>query len=61
MRKRSYTKLNLASETLHHLDGLEVQKARGGIFQKCADNSSGRFSGMPISYCDTISGNSACP
>jgi hypothetical protein len=63
MKKRQLKRLNLISETLRRLEQGQAQYAKGGQDYQCGptEDSSGGFSGMPISYCDTISGNSACP
>jgi hypothetical protein len=62
MKKRQAKKLKLVSETLQRLERRQIQYAKGGQDYQCAptEESSG-FSGMPISYCDTFSGDSACP
>jgi hypothetical protein len=64
MKKRAlgFKKLQLVTETLRRLEPSQVRRAVGGQDYQCTGpDSSDGFSGMPISYCDTISGQSGCP
>jgi hypothetical protein len=64
MKKHQPRKLKLASETLRHLSASDIRQAMGRQDYQCppdVQESSGGFSGMPIGYCDTISGVSQCP
>jgi hypothetical protein len=64
MRKKLPQKLHLTRETLRGLAKPEIQQAAAGRpDQQCppTEDSSGGFSGAPISYCDTYSGASWCP
>jgi hypothetical protein len=64
MKRRSPSKLQLTRDTLHRLAVPEAGQVAGGrpdVQCPPTEDSSGSFSGAPISYCNSYSGASDCP